>query len=75
MENLHPKEIYEIKLSIKKGLTRDKDQIDKDFSHVDADLQFIPEERIIELLKSSGFTKNYKFYQSYLFGGYIAEKA
>ena len=53
----------------------DKDQIDKDFSHVDTDLQFIPEERIIELLKSSGFTKNYKFYQSYLFGGYIAEKA
>ncbi len=53
----------------------DKDQIDKDFSHVDTDLQFIPEERIIELLKSSGFIKNYKFYQSYLFGGYIAEKA
>ena len=26
---------------------KDRDQIDKDFSHVDADLQFIPEERII----------------------------
>lgn len=52
----------------------DKEQIDKDFEHVDADLQFIPEKRTIELMKSTGFTKICKFYQSYLFGGYIAEK-
>ncbi len=53
----------------------DKEQIDKDFEHVSADLQFIPEERILDLLKATGFTKISKFYQSYLFGGYIAEKA
>ena len=53
----------------------DQEQIDKDFEHVDADLQLIPEKRIIELLKVTGFTNVCKFYQSYLFGGYIAEKA
>lgn len=53
----------------------DKEQIIKDFEHVDSDLQFIPEERITELLQFSGFTNICKFYQSYLFGGYIAEKA
>jgi len=53
----------------------DKEQIVKDFEHVDSDLQFIPEERIKELLELAGFTNICKFYQSYLFGGYIAEKA
>ena len=53
----------------------DNEQIDKDFEHVDADLQFIPEERIVNLLQLTGFTNICKFYQSYLFGGYIAEKA
>lgn len=53
----------------------DKEQIDKDFEHIDADLQFISEKRIIDLLKTTGFSKVHKFYQSYLFGGYIAEKA
>ena len=79
LEGQKKSEKYKILLSAWKShqydTREDKDQIDKDFSHVDTDLQFIPEERIIELLKSSGFTKNYKFYQSYLFGGYIAEKA
>ncbi|KPA14922.1 SAM-dependent methyltransferase [Candidatus Magnetomorum sp. HK-1] len=53
----------------------DIEQIDKDFEHVDADLQFIPEERVVDLLKLTGFINICKFYQSYLFGGYIAEKA
>lgn len=53
----------------------DKEQIDKDFEHVDADLQFIPGERIVDLLQITGFINVCKFYQSYLFGGYITEKA
>jgi len=53
----------------------DKVQIDKDFAHVETDLQFIPEKRIIELMMATGFTRICKFYKSYLFGGYIAEKA
>lgn len=53
----------------------DQEQIVKDFNHVEADLQFISGERIKELLEAAGFTKICKFYQSYLFGGYIAEKA
>ncbi|MEH0018453.1 MAG: class I SAM-dependent methyltransferase [Desulfobacter sp.] len=53
----------------------DNEQIEKDFSHVDADMQFISEKRIVELLQLTGFTNVCKFYQSYLFCGYIAEKA
>ncbi len=53
----------------------DNEQIDKDFEHIDTDLQFISEARIVELLQLTGFTNICKFYQSYLFGGYIAEKA
>ena len=53
----------------------DHEQIVRDFEHVDADLQFIPEERIRELLEIAGFRNIYKFYKSYLFAGYIAEKA
>ena len=53
----------------------DEEQIDKDFAHVETDLQFVSEERIFELLNAAGFKKICKFYQSYLFGGYIAEKA
>lgn len=53
----------------------DNAQIDKDFAHVNADLQFITEERIVDLLQLTGFTNICKFYQSYLFCGYIAEKA
>lgn len=52
----------------------DIEQTTKDFEHVDSDLQFISEKRITELLKLTGFTNICKFYQSYLFGGYIAEK-
>ncbi len=54
---------------------KDKEQTIKDFEHVDSDLQFIPEERITELLQLSGFKKICKFYKSYLLGGYMAEKA
>ncbi|MCP5004211.1 MAG: class I SAM-dependent methyltransferase [Planctomycetes bacterium] len=53
----------------------DTEQIDKDFENVDSDLQFIAEKRINELLQAIGFIKVCKFYQSYLFGGYISEKA
>ena len=53
----------------------DKEQIEKDFAHIDADLQFVSEERLFKLLEIAGFTNVCKFYKSYLFGGYIAEKA
>jgi len=53
----------------------DKEQIIKDFNHVESDLQFVPEDRIKELLKLAGFKNICKFYKSYLFGGYIAEMA
>ena len=56
------------------GTRTDHDQIDRDFAHVDADLQFVPEKRIRELLHATGFVNTCKFYKSYLFAGYLAEK-
>lgn len=53
----------------------DKEQIDKDFEHVVSDIQFITEKRTLELMNQTGFIKIHKFYKSYLFSGYIAEKA
>ena len=49
-------------------------QIIRDFEHVDANLQFVSEERIRELLANAGFADICKFYKSLLFGGYIATK-
>jgi tRNA (cmo5U34)-methyltransferase len=36
-------------------------------------IYFVPEARIIELLKMAGFTQVSRFYQAFLFGGWIAQ--
>ena len=54
---------------------KDKKQIDRDFDHVDKNLEFVPEERLRELLKNAGFSNIHKFYKSLLFGGYMATKS
>lgn len=53
----------------------DDEQVVKDFGHVDRDVQFVDEKRIRQLLTAAGFTDICKFYQSYLFGGYLAVRA
>ena len=53
---------------------KNKEQIVRDFNHVDKNLQFVSEERIRELLTGAGFTDICKFYKSLLFGGYLATK-
>ena len=52
----------------------DKDEVKKDFEHVRRDLQFITETRMNDLLEEVGFHKIHKFFQSYLFSGWVAEK-
>ena len=42
---------------------------------IDNSIYFVPETRIIELLQQAGFTKVSKFYNAFLFGGWIAEYA
>lgn len=52
----------------------DAEEVDKDFAHIRRDLQFIPEERMMALLREAGFGQVQKFFQSYLFSGWIAER-
>lgn len=52
----------------------DAEEVQKDFAHIRRDLQFIPEERMVALLREVGFAAVNKFCQSYLFSGWIAEK-
>ena len=48
--------------------------VDRGFEHVVRDIQFINEERILELLHSAGFKTIEPFYGAFLFGGWIAWK-
>ncbi len=52
----------------------DKEDVKKDFEHIRQDLQFITENRMNDLLQEVGFKEIHKFFQSYLFSGWIAER-
>jgi len=54
-------------------MSEDKKEVEKDFEHIPKDIQFITEGRMKELLKEAGFQEIHKFFQSYLFSGWIAE--
>ncbi len=79
LEGLKYYENYNIFISAWKAhqsaTRKDKDQIDRDFDHVDKNLEFVPEERLRELLTNAGFSNIHKFYKSLLLGGYIATKS
>lgn len=51
-----------------------KEEVKKDFEHIGRDLQFITENRMNDLLQGNGFREIHKFFQAYLFSGWIAEK-
>ena len=40
---------------------------------IDNSIHFVPEARIIELLQAAGFSNITKFYNAFLFGGWIAQ--
>lgn len=79
LEGIKYSEDYNILLSAWKAhqsaTRKNKKQIDRDFDHVDKNLEFVPEERLRELLKNAGFSNIHKFYKSLLFGGYMATKS
>jgi len=52
----------------------DKEEVEKDFEHIRRDLQFITENRMNDLLTGAGFHEIHKFFQSYLFSGWVAER-
>ena len=48
--------------------------VERGFEHVVRDIQFVPEDRILELLETTGFENVERFYGALLFGGWIAWK-
>ncbi|NVJ91408.1 MAG: class I SAM-dependent methyltransferase [Methylocystaceae bacterium] len=48
--------------------------VDRGFEHVVRDIQFVSEERILELLHAAGFKTVEPFYGAFLFGGWLAWK-
>lgn len=46
----------------------------KDRAHIEQDVSFIPESELFTLLTEAGFSAPIRFYQTYLFGGWVATK-
>ena len=50
------------------------EELAKDRVHVERDVDFIPESELCSLLCEAGFSAPLRFYQTYLFGGWVAER-
>ena len=53
----------------------DPQKLDGDLRHIFDNMVFTPESQLRALLAEAGFEGIARFYQSYLFGGWIANKA
>jgi tRNA (cmo5U34)-methyltransferase len=50
------------------------EELAQDRAHVDRDVSFIPESELLTLLNEAGFDTPVRFYQTFLFGGWVATK-
>jgi tRNA (cmo5U34)-methyltransferase len=50
------------------------EELAQDRAHVERDVDFIPECELAALLNEAGFSNPLRFYQTYLFGGWVATK-
>lgn len=50
------------------------EDLNKDYAHIKNDISYLSENELEELLKEVGFAKPIRFYQTYLFGGWITTK-
>ncbi|WP_043639652.1 class I SAM-dependent methyltransferase [Desulfovibrio sp. TomC] len=50
------------------------EQFAKDKEHILRDVDFVPERELYALLTEAGFTSPVRFYQTFLFGGWVATK-
>jgi tRNA (cmo5U34)-methyltransferase len=50
------------------------EELVQDRAHVERDVAFIPESELVALLNEAGFATPLRFYQTYLFGGWVATK-
>ncbi|QGM48053.1 methyltransferase domain-containing protein [Methylocystis heyeri] len=51
------------------------EELAQDRAHVERDVDFIPESELLSILKDAGFETPLRFYQTYLFGGWVAAKS
>ena len=57
---------------LEKGI--DENVVKQGINHIQNDIHYVPEERLLELLKLSGFRNTKRFLQNLIFGGWITEK-
>jgi tRNA (cmo5U34)-methyltransferase len=50
------------------------DELAQDRAHIESDVSFIPENELFSLLRQAGFSTPIRFYQTYLFGGWVTTK-
>ncbi len=50
------------------------EELIQDRTHVERDVAFIPESELAVLLRKAGFSSPLRFYQTYLFGGWVATR-
>jgi tRNA (cmo5U34)-methyltransferase len=50
-------------------------EVESDFARTDATVSFIPEAALVALLAESGFADIRRFFQAFLFGGWVARRA
>jgi tRNA (cmo5U34)-methyltransferase len=50
------------------------EELAQDRAHVERDVAFIPESELLALLHEAGFAAPVRFYQTFLFGGWVATK-
>lgn len=49
-----------------------EEELRRDRNHVERDVDFVPEDELFSILGEAGFLNPVRFYQTYLFGGWIA---
>lgn len=50
------------------------EELAKDRAHVEKDVAFIPESELVALLREAEFSQPIRFYQTFLFGGWVATR-
>jgi len=50
------------------------EELAQDRAHVERDVAFIPESELFALMRDAGFTTPLRFYQTYLFGGWVTAR-
>jgi len=50
------------------------EELVQDRAHIDRDVSFIPESELLALLSAAGFATPVRFYQTFLFGGWVVMK-